>query len=137
MASTFGPLLKVQKIDSAENRRFLYSWKSEFPQLIMDSERNAMCCSYCVDSNKNAFTTGCNKFKKDSLKKHASIADHRSVLEARSARRDMQHAITNVNRSQEKAVVAALKTVYFMAKNNLANDIFRDMKQFLILQVSK
>ena len=136
MASTSGPPPKVRKTDSAESRRFLSSWKSEFPWLIMDSERNAMYCSYCIDAKKNFFTTGCNKFKKDSLKKHATTADHRFALEARSARRDMQHAIAHVNRSQEKAVVAALKTVYFMAKKNLANDIFGDMKQFLILQVS-
>lgn len=49
----------------------------------------------------------------------------------------MQRAIANINRSQEQAVVAALKTVYFMAKKNLANDIFGDMKQFLVLQVSE
>ena len=49
----------------------------------------------------------------------------------------MQQAIANVNRSQEKAIVSALKTVYFIAKKNIANDIFGDIKQFLILQVSK
>ena len=49
----------------------------------------------------------------------------------------MQQAIANINRSQEKAVISTLKTVYFMAKKNLANDIFGDIKQFLILQVSK
>ena len=41
------------------------------------------------------------------LKKHATT-------------RDMQHAIARVNRSQVKAVVSALKTFYFMAKENLA-----------------
>ena len=83
-----------------------------------------MRCSYCIDAKKhNSFTTGCNKFKKDSLKKHATTVDHRAALEARSARRDMQRAIFHhVNRSQEEAVIAALKTVYFMAKKNLAND---------------
>ena len=49
----------------------------------------------------------------------------------------MQHAIVHVNRSQEEAVIAALKTVYFMAKKNRANDIFGDIKKFLILQVRK
>ena len=132
------PPPKVRKTDAAERRRFLSSWKTEFPWVFMDDECNGMRCSYCIDAKKhNSFTTACNKFKKDSLKKHATTVDHRAALEARSARRDMQRAILHVNRSQEEAVIAALKTVYFMAKKNLANDIFGDIKQFLILQVSK
>ena len=69
-------------------------------------------------------------------RKHATTVDHCAAVEARSARKDLQQAIANVNCSQEKTVIAALKTVYFMAKKNLANDIFGDMKQFLILQVN-
>ena len=76
----------------------------------------------------DSFTTGCNKFQKDSLRKHATTIDNRTAVEVRSARKDMQQSIANVKHSQEKAVVAALKTVYFMAKQNLANDIFGDMK---------
>ena len=49
----------------------------------------------------------------------------------------MQRAIANVNRSQEQAVVAALKTVHFMAKKNLANDIFGGIKHSLVLEVSQ
>ena len=102
----------------------------------MDNKYSRMRCSYCIDTKKNnSFTTGCNKFKKDSLRKHATTVDHCTAVEARSARKDMQQAVANVNCSQEKAVVTALKTVYFMAKKNLANDIFGYMKQFLILQV--
>ena len=134
------PAPKVRKTDAAERRRFLPSWKTEFPWLFVDEEYNGVRCSYCIDAKKhNSFTTGCNKFKKDSLKKHATTVDHRAALEARSARRDMQRAIVHVNRSQEEArpFIAALKTVYFMAKKNLANDIFGDIKKFLILQVRK
>lgn len=36
---------------------------------------------------------------------------------------------------QEKAVIAALKTIYFMAKN-LPNDHFFNLKQFLLAQGS-
>ena len=70
-----------------------------------------MHCSYCIDVKKNnSFMTGCNKFKKDSLRKHTTTIDHHAALEARSARKNMQRAIANINHSQEKAVVAALKT---------------------------
>ena len=134
------PAPKVRKTDAAEHRRFLPSWKTEFPWLFVDEEYNGVRCSYCIDAKThNSFTTGCNKFKKDSLKKHATTVDHRAALESRSARRDMQRAIVHVNRSQEEArpFIAALKTVYFMAKKNLANYIFGDIKKFLILQVRK
>ena len=119
-ASCSAPAPKVRKTDSVEKRRFLSSWKTEFPWVVMDDDCNHMICSYCVDAKKNnSFTTGCNKFKKDPLRKHALTIDHRTALEARSARKDMQQAIANVNRSQEKAVISALKTVYFMAKRTL------------------
>ena len=117
-ASCSASASKFRKTDSVEKRRFLSSWKMEFPWVVMDDDCNHMICSYCVDA-KNSFTTGCNKFKKDSLRKHAQTIDHRTALEARSARKDMQQAIAIVNRIQEKAVISALKTVYFMAKKEL------------------
>ena len=96
-----------------------------------------MRCQYCQDSAKhNAFTTGCSKFKKDALKKHAATNDHRAAVEAKSGRRDMQRAVTTAYRQQELAVLAALRTIYFMAKKNLPNDTFSDLKQFHVLQVS-
>ena len=44
----------------------------------------------------------------------------------------MQQALTHVYKDQELAV-AALKTVYFMAKN-LPNDHFSDLKHVLVLR---
>ena len=120
-----------------ERRRFVPAWKREYPWVYLNDSGTAMLCQYCLDAGKsNAFTAGCDKFKKDALRKHAVTTDHRSAVLAKSGRRDMQRAITTAYRSQEQAVVAALRTVYFMAKKNLANDIFSDMKHFLVLQVS-
>ena len=47
----------------------------------------------------------------------------------------MERAVANAHRSKEQAVIAALKIVYFMAKKNLASDIFSDLKEFLTVQV--
>ena len=114
------PAPKIRKTDSIEKRRFLSSWKTELPWVFMDDNCNHMICSYCIDMKKNnSFTTGYNKFKKDSHRKHTLTINHRTAQEARSARKDMQQAIVNVNCSQEKAVISALKTVYFMAKRTL------------------
>ena len=125
------------KSDVSERRRFVPAWKMEFPWLFLDGQAGVMLCRYCVDAHKrNAFTTGCSQFKKDSVRKHALTADHRAALQDRRGRRDMERAVARAHRSQETSVIAAMKTVYFMAKKNLANDIFGDMKQFLIHQIS-
>ena len=91
-----------------------------------------MFCQFCTDAKKkNAFATaGCDKFKKDSLQKHTLTQEHRSVLEASSCRKDMQRAVATACSQRERAVLAGLRTVYFMAKKNLANDIFSDLKFF-------
>ena len=93
-----------------------------------------MRCQYCIDAGKhNAFTRGCDKFV---LSKHALTVDHRAAIEAKACRRDMQQALAHSYRDQELAVISALKTVYFMAKKNLPNDHFSDLKQFLVIQGS-
>ena len=73
--SCSAPTPKVRKTDSAEQRRFLL-WKTEFPWVFMDNECSCMCCSYCIDAKNNSFMTGCNKFKKDLLRKHATTVNH-------------------------------------------------------------
>ena len=139
--SSSGPVAKRPRISStdttsvSEQRRFVPAWKSEFPWVVL--VEGAMRCQYCQDSGKhNVFTTGCSKFKKDVLKKHAATNDHHAAVEAKSGRRDMQRAVATAYRQQELAVLAALRTVYFMAKKNLPNNMFSDLKQFQVLQVS-
>ena len=88
-----------------------------------------------MDAKKNnAFTKGCDKMKKDALTKYAATVDHRAAVEAKKCRKDMQQAFANVYRDQELAIISALKTVYFMAKKNLPNDHFSDLKHFLVVQ---
>ena len=87
-----------------------------------------------MDSGKtNVFTKGCDKFKKDALSKHAHTVDHKAAIEAKAGRSNMQQALTRVYKDPELAVVAALKTVYCMAKN-LPNVHLSDLKHFLVLQ---
>ena len=94
-----------------------------------------MHCQYWLDAKKNnAFTKVCDKMKKDALTKHAATVDHRAAIEAKKCRRDMQQAFANVYRDQELSIISALKAVYFMAKKNLPNDHFSDLKHFLVVQ---
>lgn len=132
MASEGIPTAKRPKI---EKRQFLLAWKTEFPW-VTHSPTEGMRCQYCIDAGKkNAFTKGCDKYKKDALAKHALTVDHRAAIEAKSCRRDMQLTLAYSYRDQEKAVIAALKMMYFMAKN-LPNDHFSNLKQLLLAQQS-
>ena len=96
---------------SGERRHFMPSWKNEFPWVT--AVNGVMRCQYCIEAKKrNIFaTTGCDKFKKDALRKHALTRDHRAAVEAKTGRRDMQRTVATTYRHQELAVRAA-----FMAK---------------------
>ena len=71
---------------------------------------------------------GCDKLKKDALRKHVHTVDHRAAVEAKAGRRDMQQALFGS--------YVALRTVWFMAKKNLPNNHFSDLKHFLVLRGS-
>ena len=130
--SSMPPATKKPKVASSERRRFVPGWKNDYPWVFCKEER--MFCQLCMDAKKkNAFaTTGSEK---DSLQKHALTHEHRAALEAASSRKDMQRAVATVYSQQEQAVLAGLRTVYFMGKKNLANDLFSDLKLFQVLQV--
>ena len=64
----------------------------------------------------------------------SQLTTDRAAIEAKACRRDMQQALAHTYRDQELAVIAALKTVYFMSKKNLPNNHFSDLKQFLLVQ---
>ena len=116
-------------------RRFMPSWKNDFPWVTVSD--GLMRCQYCTEAGKNVFTTtSCDKLKKDALRKHAHTNDHRAAVQAKAGRKDMQRAVATTYRQKELAVCVALRTIYFMAKKHLPNDIFSDLKQLQVLQVS-
>ena len=127
------PTTKKSKLATSERRRFVPGWKNDYPWVFCKEGR--MFCQLCIDAKNNAFATGSDKFKKDSLQKYALTKKHRAALEAASCRKDMQRAVVTVYSQQEQAVLAGLRIVYFMAKKNLANDLFSDLKLFQVLQV--
>ena len=103
------PAAKKPKVASSERRRFVPGWKNEYPWVLC---KGRMFCQLCMDAKKkNAFATGCDKFKKDSLQKHAQTQEHRAALEAASCRKDMQRAVATVYSQQEQAVLTGLRTI--------------------------
>ena len=66
-----------------------------------------------------------NKFKKDSLKKHATTVDHRAALESRSARRDMQRAIVALHLPKTLLGVDLVRDGAAIAADATEGDILR------------
>ena len=124
MASKETPIAKRPRI---EKRQFLSAWKTISMGYSQSYWRYALSILYWCWKEKCLYQRLWQI--QDALAKHALTVDHRAAIEAKSCWRDMQLTLAYSYRDQEKAVIAALKTVYFMAKN-LPNDHFSDIKQF-------
>ena len=60
-------------------RTFVPSWLEKYDWLRYDSESNHMYCVLCIKYQKsNAFTEGCQNFRRDNLNKHINTNDHRA-----------------------------------------------------------
>ena len=67
-------------------RSFVTSWLDRFEWLLFDRERNLMFCSLCTKYRKNnAFTEGCQNFRRDNLNKHIATNDHKFCVEQNCA----------------------------------------------------
>jgi hypothetical protein len=59
-------------------RSFVPSWLEKYDWLRYDSDNNFMYCGLCVKYQKsNAFTEGCQNFRRDNLNKHINTNDHK------------------------------------------------------------
>lgn len=67
-------------------RSFVPSWLDRFEWLDFDSSRNLMFCGLCRKYRKNnAFTEGCQNFRRDNLNKHMATNDHKFCVEQNAA----------------------------------------------------
>ena len=76
-----------------------------------------MLCSICIESSKtNPFTSGCTNFRTSTLTRHIESQDHQNTLEEVHMASNFERAVVNSVDLQEKAVVSALRTVYWLGK---------------------
>ena len=67
-------------------RSFVPSWLDRFDWLVYDSSRNLMYCGLCRKYRKNnAFTEGCQNFRRDNLNKHMATNDHKFCVDQDAA----------------------------------------------------
>ncbi|XP_070549057.1 uncharacterized protein [Ptychodera flava] len=124
-----------QKYDRDDSRSLRNGWFSEFPWLIHDRTGGLLKCKMCIDANlQNVFTSGKpdKAPKKDDLTKHARTKEHRFAASRPVLQRDMKCATSSAYSKIKDSIVAQLRTVYTMAKEQLSS---RKMEALMEMQV--
>ncbi len=127
--------LTASKVKSKSTHRksgFTSSWQKNYAWLLYDNEERAMYCKLCMrygnlprNGSGKWVKVGCTSLRHDKLLKHTASAMHRdseisSHEEARASLTGGIRGALEVPITEErKAVIGALKCLYFLAKNEL------------------
>ena len=91
-----------------------------------------MFCQECLDHKKtNAMTTGCQTFKTSSMSRHEASEDHQSVLKSRKLKETMDEAIKKAHSEADKALIKAMKVVYWLVTENVALSKYESLMQLV------
>ena len=119
---------------------FQPSWLSdpEFKSwLAYDETNGVMTCQFCLASNfDNNFTRGCRDLQRSALVRHINpiiCKDHSRAVADAEQRNANAIAVQNALTFQEAAVDKALKTVYWLAKEEVAGMKFPSLMQLLTM----
>ena len=119
--------------------KFRSKWLSEFPWLKYDSARGVMYCSSCLRHKKKnaytqtAYTEGTTNFKKTNILRHSQTRDHKSCLEA-EGNRSLTAITAEAHGQKMKAIVSAMRNVYWLAKEEVATLKYESLNKLLQLQ---
>lgn len=125
--------------DSSNNREtskakpsvFQTKWLSEWPWLAQN-DKGAMVCKFCIDNRmSNAFTTGCENYRTSTLYRHAETTHHKLSVVAKSQSKRLEQTVCNAISQQERAITAAIDTVYWLAKENIATEKYPSLLELL------
>ena len=90
-----------------------------------------MLCLILVESSKaNPFTSGRINFKTLTLIHHVESEDHQNALKEVHMASNFERAVVNSVAFQEKAVVSALRTVYWLGKECITTKKYRSLLNF-------
>ena len=131
-----GPMKQSNPPRKKYKRSFCSSWKEKFMWLEYDGQ--AMYCTYCKDAKKsNSYTSGCCNFRITDVQKHASGRDHRAAVEAYAMKVSgvtVTAGFQRINTEREEAVIAALKNVYWLAKEDISSMKYNSLNSLVKLQ---
>lgn len=127
----------VEPKAKAARRNFQSIWLEKYKWLRYNNT-NGMLCSICIESSKaNPFTSGCTNFRTSTLTRHVESQDHQNALEEVHMASNFERAVVTSVTLQEKTVVSALRTVYWLGKEYIATEKYRSLLNFLKLQRCK
>ena len=110
----------VEPKAKAAKRNFQSTWLEKYKWLRYNNTKG-MLCLICIESSKaNPFTSGCITFITSTLTRHTESQEHQNALEEVHMISNFERAVVNSVALQEKALVSALKTVYWLGKENIA-----------------
>ncbi|XP_035673668.1 zinc finger protein 862-like [Branchiostoma floridae] len=103
------------------DRKFCQSWLAEFEWLVYDGD--VMYCAWCRQYKQTSnLATGTRSFRKTALQKHPPTGAHVTAKAARDKRQpSVIRGMKEVDRKRAGAAEAALRTVYWLVKEEVAN----------------
>ncbi|XP_033736369.1 zinc finger protein 862-like [Pecten maximus] len=121
-----------QTESSTSGRVFQSKWFSLFSWVTFNEEKNVMQCSLCLKHRKvNTLTEGTSNFRTSTLTRHADGKDHKAAVLAENMKSDFVTAIKNVTNEKENALSVAMRSVYWLAKENLPLHKHSSLMEFL------
>jgi hypothetical protein len=97
-----------------------------------------MYCKYCEEANKkNTYTVGCKNFRISDIQKHSRSRDHAAAAEAcllKVTGATVTNALSKVMSLNEKAVMAAMRNLYWLAKEDVASLKYNALNELTKLQ---
>ena len=104
--------------ESKTCREFRDDWLKNYPWLEYDGHK--MTRKTCVAEGKdNPFTSGCTSFRHTILVRHMQTNQHKASLEAVSLCSTMNKQTMSVISKKNTAVTSTLRSVYWLAKEQL------------------
>ena len=120
----------VEPNAKAAERNFQSTWLKKYKWLRYDNTKG-MLCLICIKSSKaNPFTHGCTNYRTSTLSRHIESQDHPNALKEVQMASNFQRAVVNSVTFLEKALVSALRTVYWLGKEYIATEKYRSLLNF-------
>ena len=83
---------------------------------------------------KNTLTSGSTNFRTSTLVRYIESRDHRESVIARQSAQRMEMMIKKSFSKEDQSLIAALRTVYFTAKQDIASVKYPHFIDFLVMQ---
>ena len=117
-------------------RSFQSKWLSTYKWLVYKYQ--ALFCSICLDAGmQNTYTTGTTNMRVSDIRKHGRSREHQRAIPVAEQKRAGSTTLELLERQflkQEKAILAALTNVYWLAKEELPMLKYESLNQLVEFQ---